>query len=1056
MATILIVDDHADSREFLVTLLGYRDHVMLEAADGLEALTVVRDRHPDLVVADVLMPTMDGYEFVMQLRADPDIARTPVIFYTATYHEREALSLARSCGVSDVLTKPSEPGIVLATVDRVLGEVVTPSLPQKDELDRRHLRLMTDKLKLVSDDLGVASQRYAALIDINLQLASERDPRRLLDSLCRIARELIGAGTAMLAVRDKNGDGSLYLSSSGLDPEVAQKLSLPSMQAGIFGDVIGQRKARRLPNPGGDPLTVGLPATYPAAYSLLAVPVMSLAHTYGWICLCDRLGGGGFSEEDENLLGILAAQAGRIYENGSLYLSLKEQEERFRQLAENIRDVFWLVSTETGEDIYISPAYDQVWGLPRQQGRNSLASLRESVHPDDREKIPPLLSDLTVYDTEYRVVRPDGSIRWIHDRGFPVRNAESQVYRFAGVAEDITSRKINEEKFARLTRIHTVLSQINSTIVRIHDRQALFEEACRIVVEHGRFGMAWIGTLDSETQAVTPGAQAAKAVEDEADRMLRTAQAQDEDSQGILREAIQRAKPTYCNDITPASGGGTWRRLALARGYHSVVVLPLFTHATVVGVFVLYATERNFFDANERSLLTELANDISFALEYIEKTEQASYLAYYDNLTGLSNRVMFHERLGQFIKTSERERERLAVLIVDLDRFKTVNDTLGRQAGDALIRELAQRLRVCVAEPVQLARAGADQFAMVLPDLKHAGEIARLIEGRLKECLEEPFLLDGEELRVSAKVGISLYPEDGRDAEALFLNAEMALKKAKSQGKRYLFFDRNMSESVAQNLGLENRLRRALANEEFLLHYQPKVDLVTGVISGMEALIRWQSPDEGLIPPLQFIPLLEETGLILDVGHWVLERAAADLRSWQEQGVEVPGIAVNVSALQLRQADFVRQVKGAIQQGGSRLTLDLELTESMVMSDVEDSLVKLRELRELGLGVAIDDFGTGYSSLSYIARLPIDVIKIDRSFIVKMIEHPDDMMIVSTIITMAHNMRLKVVAEGVDSTDQVDILHGMGCDEMQGYLFSKPVPALEMLGLLRRGARFER
>lgn len=1063
MKTILIVDDHPINREFLTTLLNYRGYRTLVAGDGLEALSVVRKYLPDLVIADILMPTMDGYEFVQKLRSEPQIATTRIIFYTATYREHDARQLASRCGVADVLIKPCEPDIILATVERALNEVLQWS-PTSDlnELDQQHRRLMTNKLKFLADNLGLTNERYAALIEINLQLASEREPSGLLTSLCHIARKLVSARSALVAVREGDGSDQLFLISSGLPDTIADSLQLSSLNYGALSDVVKNCEPYRVLNPGSN-ADIGLPETYPPIRALLAVPIASLSQTYGVICLCDPLSAEQFDEEQQHLLTILAAQAGRIYENGSLYASLQEHEQRFRQLAENLRDVFWLVSLETGQGIYTSPAFETIWGRSRQKNCGGPASWFDSIHPDDRHKIPDLTPSTAFYDMEYRILRPDGSIRWIHDRGFPVSDTEGHIYRFAGIAEDITKRKNDEEKIARLSRIYAVLSRINAAIVRIHDRQELFEEACHIVIKHGQFGMAWIGMLQPQSQEIRLIAQAG--IEEDIAYLKhkpRTARADIPAGQGTVGQALRSLKPAVCNDIANSPNVGTSRKEALARGYHSVIALPLITDNKAVGVVVLFAKEANFFDENELSLLTQLASDISFALEFIETAEQAQYLAYYDALSGLSNRTMFHERLGQYIQSSEREHERLALLILDINRFKTINDTYGREAADNVIQTLAQRLQQCVADAGQLARVGADQFGIVLPDIRQAGQIARLVESKIQPVLQQSITLGEEEIKISAKIGIAVFPEDAPNAEALFLNAELAVKKAKNQAALYLFFDRKMSEQVAEKLAMENKLRQALVNDEFVLYYQPKVCLKTGVISGMEALIRWQSPELGLVAPIHFIPLLEETGLILDVGSWVMQQALTDARQWQEAGIIVPRIAVNVSMLQLRQADFVSRVKQVAlslsasdtQPLPADIGLDLELTESMVMGNIEDSLCKLNAVRRLGFGVAIDDFGTGYSSLSYIARLPIDTIKIDRSFIIKMAQHADDMMIVSTITTMAHNMKIKVVAEGVDSDEQVQILRDMNCDEMQGYLFSKPVTAQQMAQLLSLGKKF--
>jgi EAL domain-containing protein (putative c-di-GMP-specific phosphodiesterase class I) len=300
-------------------------------------------------------------------------------------------------------------------------------------------------------------------------------------------------------------------------------------------------------------------------------------------------------------------------------------------------------------------------------------------------------------------------------------------------------------------------------------------------------------------------------------------------------------------------------------------------------------------------------------------------------------------------------------------------------------------------------------------------------------------------------MGLALFPNDGTDAETLLANAEAALRKAKESGERQVFYTPDLTERTGVSLTLENKLRRALENDEFVLHYQPKIEVESRRIVGAEALIRWQSPELGLVPPGKFIPLMEETGMILDVGTWALKRAAADHRRWTEKGLRPPRVAVNVSAIQLRQKDFVGAVEQAILEGVAPTGIDLEITESLVMEDIEANISKLKEVRGLGLGIAIDDFGTGYSSLSYLAKLPVQILKIDRSFVITMLNEPDTMTLVQTIISLAHSLRLKVVAEGVDAEEQAKVLRLLRCDQMQGYLFSKPVPAEALIRLLEGG-----
>jgi len=462
----------------------------------------------------------------------------------------------------------------------------------------------------------------------------------------------------------------------------------------------------------------------------------------------------------------------------------------------------------------------------------------------------------------------------------------------------------------------------------------------------------------------------------------------------------------------------------------------------------MYATESNFFDEEELALLKELAANVSFALDHIQKKDRLDYLASYDPLTGLANRTLLGDRLSQLIRTAGQAGDRVAVAMFDIERLRTVNESLGRQAGDELLKQAAGRL-ADAAGALSIGRISADHFVALLHPIKGRSEATRRIEKIFRACFEAPFLVGGTEFRSSARVGIVLFPGDGSDGEALFKHAEAALRKGKQSGERMCFYTPDLTEQTAATLTLENKLRQALEREEFVLHYQPKVDLETRRIVGVEALIRWQSPELGLVPPMKFIPLMEETGMILDVGAWVLKRASLDHRSWIEQGLKAPRVAVNVSAIQLRQRDFVGAVEQAIAGGVAPTGIDLEITESLVMEDVEGNIRKLSEVRALGMQIAIDDFGTGYSSLAYLAKLPVQALKIDRSFIITMLKDADTMTLVSTMLSLAHSLRLTVVAEGVDAEEQAKMLRLLRCDQMQGYLFSKPLPLEAMTALLR-------
>jgi diguanylate cyclase (GGDEF)-like protein len=484
-----------------------------------------------------------------------------------------------------------------------------------------------------------------------------------------------------------------------------------------------------------------------------------------------------------------------------------------------------------------------------------------------------------------------------------------------------------------------------------------------------------------------------------------------------------------------------FRAQLMAAGIRSMAAFPLSIAAEVVGVVALFAAETEFFHASELKLLTELVRDIAFAIDHIEKQERLDYIAYYDVLTGLANRSLFLERTEQYIRSAKAGRRKLALFLIDLERFKNINDSLGRPAGDALLRQVAQWLIGQVGDENLLARVGADHFGAVLPDLEHVEGVSGVLEKTLQAFLGHPFTVADGVLRISAKVGVALYPEDGADADTLFKNAESALKGAKSSGARYLCYAEEMTASMAGRLSLENRLRQALERGEFVLHYQPKVNLLSGVVTGAEALLRWNDPLTGLVPPNRFIPILEETGVIHEVGQWALHEAVTDYRRWREAGLRAVRISVNVSPPQLRNRGFVSEIEQALgADAAAAAGLELEITESVIMEDVRFSIASLRAIRALGVGIAIDDFGTGFSSLSYLARLPVHTLKIDRSFVIDMTLSSEGLALVSTIINLGHSLKLNVVAEGVETEEQSRLLRVLNCNEMQGYLFSKPLP----------------
>jgi diguanylate cyclase (GGDEF)-like protein/PAS domain S-box-containing protein len=627
--------------------------------------------------------------------------------------------------------------------------------------------------------------------------------------------------------------------------------------------------------------------------------------------------------------------------------------------------------------------------------------------------------------------------KWWLAHHFPIPGAGGEAALVGSIAIDVTEQKLQEQKLARLGRIHALLSGTNAAIVRHSDGRKLMAEACRIAVEHGRFAGAWVGLYDGTRGKVKPVASAGLGSGGGSPGTL--AQDGPPEPGSMIARMIERGEPVVCDPRDQRCTLPAHRREdALNRGIRSVVVLPLRAGAAVIGAFTLLATEADAFADDELELLMQLTHDVSFALAYIDKEEKLAYLAWHDPVTGLGNRALLHERLDAALAAARDESHRIAVLVWDVKRFSTVNDSLGREAGDALLRSLARRLGRLWPELSDMARLSADKFAGLVTVGAGAPHIAYLLE-RSAGAISEPYAIRGDDITVDIAVGIAFYPDHGRDAEAVLANAEAALKQAKAGGERFLFYEPAMNARPGERLSLEGKLRRALDREQFVLHYEPKIDLVTGRVSGLEALIRWNDPEGGLVPPQAFVPVLEETGLILDVGRWAIETAIAHWKTLAARGRASHRVAVNVSALQLRRKDFVDGVAAVLArcEDGAH-GLDLEITESLLMQDIESNTRKLEALKEMGVNIAIDDFGTGYSSLSYLARLPADALKIDGEFIRTMPEKPQSMTIVSTIISLAHTLHMLVVAEGVETSEQANLLRDLRCDQAQGYFFSKP------------------
>ena len=622
-----------------------------------------------------------------------------------------------------------------------------------------------------------------------------------------------------------------------------------------------------------------------------------------------------------------------------------------------------------------------------------------------------------------------------------------QARDLAATRARLTASRAAEE---RLLRVHRAISGIHGAILRLRDRDRLLEEACRLAVAQGSFRLAWIGLVDPEEGVLRPRAWDGPA-SPYVQGLAIPLRGDDRRGHGPTGRAVREDRTVVCNDIEADPAMAPWRERARAFGFRSSAAFPLRMEGRVVGALNLYAPEPGFFRTEEVRLLENLAADIGLALAYLEKDRRLQYLSHHDPVTELPNRVLFEDRVQQALARLGHTGRRVAVVVLDVHRFRRITDTHGRQAGDRILHALGRHLRRCLREGDTVAHLGRNEFGLLLVDLARDEDATRVIQELLATFpLQVP--CQGETIPVHVRAGASLAPGGGaRGAAALVRQAELALYNGRGRPlDTCTFFTPRMDAEARERQRLVQELHRALEGGQLQLRYQPVVELAEGRLWGAEALLRWHSPTLGEVPPQRFIPVAEETGLILPIGSWVLEEAARRLLAWRRRH---PGLhlSVNVSAQQLLDEGLVRAldrppVRRALEEGG----LALEITESSLIGNLDRAAEVLAGLRRRGLAVYLDDFGTGYSSLAYLDRLPVDLLKIDRSFIPAVARGHDSL--VRGILGLAQALDLPVVAEGIETEDQRRALTRLGCRLGQGYGLGRPMPPEALAERLGREA----
>ncbi len=647
----------------------------------------------------------------------------------------------------------------------------------------------------------------------------------------------------------------------------------------------------------------------------------------------------------------------------------------------------------------------------------------------------------------------DGGTRWLECHALALIDSAGQVIGFRGADRDVTQRELQQLRIRRLTRVLQMLSGINTAVVRIRDRIELFREACRIAVTDGRYSAAIVSFLEPGTRTARPCVWAGRDDAYMRSLVFSVAHTASEDT-SVTGRVLRSGEVFVCNDIGCLDPSiASWPTLRKV-GFRSIVALPLTVDGTTVGVLVLTAPESHAVEDEELRLLQEVAANLSFALQYFEKESAVEFLSYFDPLTGLAKRALFCERLARGMAERKAEDPQPAVAVLDIERLGIINDSYGRHTGDYLLQRIADRLKSLFDNTEPLAYLGAGCFAMVLERAGGEQAAAHQLRQHTLALFERPYRIEGRDIPATVKSGLACQAPEGTDAESLLQNAEAALRQAKAAGEQYLHHRLDLSSKLAAGLALEHRLRSALDQQQFTLFYQPKIHIANLRISGVEALLRWIDPERGMVSPAEFLAVLESTGMIVEVGEWVLRQATADCRRWQAAGLPPVHVAVNCSPLQLKRRGFADQVLKLL--GDWMIDgwgIDLEITESLLVDPSSPEVQKLRTLREAGVGVAIDDFGTGYSSLSRLSALPVDTLKIDRSFIMGLPADPAAARLVPTIVGLAQAFGLLTVAEGVETQPQLAFLKDAGCDQSQGYLHARPMPAEKLEALLAEPAR---
>ena len=1082
-ATILVVDDLDINREFLVILLQSVGYRTMEAINGADALEIVKREKVALTISDILMPVMDGVEFANRLHAEVVSDHIPIIFYTATYRASEANFLAQFCGVDLVLGKPAEPQVILDAVSKLLGNTDTRAVvknvngfnhrsqPAIQELQRHLNTAFRDSpqslpakpgLHPVSKDSMYAtgnmqslSLRTAALLELSMALTLEHEPQQLMELFCRAAQDIMSA--KMVAV-GMFGNGSVQRNAQrGLrESDVAALVKMMDINSGISRDLLASGDLLNSARPGkSNPLIQRLSADHPLKRNCMLVPVVLRSVPYGWLYVAEKLGSEFFNAEDEQFASTLVAQLAPFYENMILYEKIRQHSNELELQTQRIERANRYYAVLSGVNSAITrihrraDLFKEICRLVVTLGGfNTVWVAAVNADKVDGEIAAWFGADQSDLQEIQLTSRP-GSI----SSGFPaslaIRKKHAVICNnvetdpaFALIKDRMRNRhhkSIAAWPLMVENEVVAVISFYASAADFFDDDQIMLLNE---LADDLAFGLHFIGQAEAETRMAQRLTATLESITDAfimVDRNWNFTYLNSDAERMLLCPRDEVLGTNIWEKFPDAVGGKFYQE------YHKALEQNI-----TISFEEYYEPLKLWVDI--RAYPSDEGLAIYFADIGARKAAEAEInaLAFYDKLTSLPNRQLLLNRLDHAIGLGKLAERPGAVLFIDLDNFKSINDTRGHDKGDLLLQQVAIRLTKAVRPTDTVARIGGDEYVILLENHGRTNDevaiSAKTVAETVIDSFREPFDIAGEPQYSTCSIGIASFDEHTISFEDVLKRADLAMYQAKATGRNAMsFFSLDMQARIIKRVALETDLRSALLNQEFLLHYQPQIN-IDNVMVGVEALVRWNSPVRGLVPPADFIFITEDTGLILPLGKWVLQTACELLVKWAMQAKTKNLImAVNVSAPQFHHPEFVEQVLAMVQETGINPNrLKLELTESLLINDIAGTIQKMNALKKIGILFSLDDFGTGYSSLSYLHRLPLNQLKIDRSFIRDALNDENAAVIAKTVLALGKALNLDVIAEGVETIAHLEFIRKEGCQEYQGYLFSRPLPLPEL------------